>query len=202
MNINYALNQAAILSNIQRFSMIKLSAPESVLEHTGFVAITTMFITNYLKDNGEQINVEVALSKALVHDFDETVTGDLPRTLKYASTVLREEIYKIEKENMLQISKNIDGTTFFYILWSSAKDGNEGLIVEFVDFIAALYKMHNEIVLRGNITMKDNIFDGTRMMKRIGEFITVLTTRFKKSEDFFYKIEQDLTTKVNACLAS
>jgi putative hydrolase of HD superfamily len=54
---------------------------ESVAAHSYGVALTVMLLADEVKARGVEVNVERALRVALLHDLQETRTGDLPRTV-------------------------------------------------------------------------------------------------------------------------
>ena len=75
-SINSMFSLVTTLSGIRRFSLIKLVHQENVLEHTGMVAIFAYLIGARINARMEgMIDMERLLRKAIVHDFDECVTG-------------------------------------------------------------------------------------------------------------------------------
>lgn len=149
-----------------------MSLPESVLEHTGFVAMTCMFIADGLLAEGYNVDKGRLLSKALAHDFDEVVTGDIAKPIKYHSPALREMIAEVETENMQKITSDIGYRTLFHT-WYKSKDDPTGQIVALADTLSAVYKFHDEICRRGNLTMVKFMNDGIAHAVR-AKFIAVM----------------------------
>ena len=67
------------LSALTRYSQAHNITRESVLEHTAFV---TIFGASLCERIGH--DPKIVLQRAIVHDIDEIVTGDIPPTTKYA----------------------------------------------------------------------------------------------------------------------
>ena len=56
--------------------------PENVAAHSYGVAMVAMWLSDYLIERGEKIDVEKVLRMALLHDTGEAITTDLPKPLK------------------------------------------------------------------------------------------------------------------------
>lgn len=153
MNIKLFFDMSIKISSIKRYSQIHLSKEESVLEHTGFVVMLSHFIGSSI----DNIDIGLLLTKAVVHDIDEIVTGDIPYTTKYANSRITEEIKKVESDNMIKISKDIYGNDSAYMNWLNAKDDtNEGKIVKLSDILAVLFKIYFEHSNYGNIIISEH----------------------------------------------
>lgn len=141
------------LAGVQRFSLLKQVHKENCLEHTGMVAIFVLTLGTQIneRDPGENIavNMRIALSKAIVHDWDETVTGDVVRPTKYFSAALREEMYKLERSGMDNIAYKLEVSVLknYHV---TAKEGVEGYLVAFCDLLAATHRVWEEVLVNGN----------------------------------------------------
>lgn len=144
------------LSNVNRFSMATLASKESVLEHIGMVTLISLQIGENLKSEGCVINIEKLLIKSMIHDIEETVVGDLPRPTKHHSAELRNMISELEFEAATNVLKDANLSSYFHH-WNQSKDGPEGKVVAFVDILVVLMKFHDEIILRGNLSMMNMI---------------------------------------------
>ena len=182
MEINKFIMDISGLSCVQRFSQSHMAKPENVLEHSGFASLLSLFIGRSLIEGGADIDLGVLLSKALLHDFDEVITGDIAMPIKYHSEKLRTEIALLESEKMMELSGKYSISEFLFSTWDSSKIGIEGAIVSLVDTICALYKFHNEIVLRSNKTML-RIYD-EKIIKSIEEKIEYLMINLDTCFDF------------------
>ena len=104
---------------------------------------------NIEKEQIATIDYSSLLQKAIVHDFDELGTGDIPRVTKYADQACLERFKIIENKSIQQLEKFIDCDLLG--LWNSAKDSSlEGKLVKFADISAVVYKSWIEIVRKNN----------------------------------------------------
>lgn len=148
------------LSGVQRFSSQFLIKKENVLEHTAQVAMICHYIGSELNAEGYQVNMGELLSKALLHDIEESVTGDVIRPVKYSS----DEMYSLFKKQENVIAHNLIKSVYnddkdVYLTWYHAKDGEEGAIVAFADTMCAMYKIRSEINDFGNKSVASAMTD-------------------------------------------
>lgn len=139
------------MSSIVRYSQSSLCRPESVLEHTAFVACTSLIIGKKLNELGCEIDIEKLLKKCLVHDMDEVITGDIARSTKYHNEIIKEQLDILSYDAMETICEKTNVNLIED--WEFSKEGDEGKIVELVDALAVLWKAHDEVVMRGNKTI-------------------------------------------------
>lgn len=141
------------MSAINRFSQFRLVNPESVLEHTGMVAMMTMVLCDMA---GVPPNMELAsLRHALVHDVDEILTGDISNPTKYATPESEKVLSQVAAINMSIISNDYDFP--YYEDWDFGHNTKVHIIVKLADTIAVFYKAYQEIELFGNKSMKEAI---------------------------------------------
>jgi len=146
------------LSGTDRFSNAKLIHRESVLEHIGSVVLMCYFITRELKVHTIGcIDEADVLAKAAVHDVEEILVGDIPRTTKHSSVEAERLFAALEIQVMEKIAADLELSrqprAWFIEDHAKAKAGDEGLIVELADVLAVVYKVHEEAVERGNVSM-------------------------------------------------
>ena len=145
------------MSALDRFSQTRLVNPESVLEHTGWVCMCSYFITQELLSRGEIISMAEVLSKAVLHDIEEIVIGDISAPTKYANQGITNEIKALEHHAADSIFAELPHPIANLNLWAEAKQGKSGLIVHISDKLAVVYKAHQEIRLFSNLMMKANV---------------------------------------------
>ncbi len=149
-----AMKKTFILANnmacISRFSQSHLAKDESVLEHTAWVSLIAYRMAIELNAAGENLLIGMLLEKALVHDVDEVITGDIPRPTKYAYPELTEAMHRLEETNMGKISEDVFETDRPYIAWSESKLGKEGFLVKISDSMAVINKAWLECHKFGN----------------------------------------------------
>ena len=152
------------LSGVQRFSLIKQVHAENVLEHTGMVAIFAMTIVSQINERTimrrnedkelegamkELIPIAAVLTNAIIHDFDETVTGDVVRPTKYFSKELRDGFHALEMDGIAKIADKLQ-LAFLSDRHARAKDGIVGYIVAFADLMAAVHRVWEEVLVNHN----------------------------------------------------
>lgn len=163
MNLVKSFEALSAMSDVRRYSMVRLSCPENVLEHTAFVAIFCYLIAVEINNRSDTItgetyiDVAILLAKALIHDFEEIVTGDIPRPTKYHSPETRAMFSIIEDEGaerkLRELGLLVQSLSQINQTRKSSKDGREGLIVAVADTLAVVYKSWDEVLLRGNRSM-------------------------------------------------
>jgi 5'-deoxynucleotidase YfbR-like HD superfamily hydrolase len=154
MNIVKLFSVSQGMSAIQRYSQLHLLKSESVMEHTGFVCLFTYNICeeiNAASPDAHKLNTGKALQKAIVHDIDEVITGDIPRPTKYYSEESKALFDKISEAGIDQIIRELEIEKLnMKNDWKSSKSGREGAIVAFADLSSVVYKLWEEILMLGN----------------------------------------------------
>lgn len=155
--ISQVLTLSHRLSSIDRFTMEKLFSRESVLEHVGMVALFTLALTVELNARGADVDQAKALARAICHDLDEIVTGDVARPTKYAN---RRSVLMFGELSQLAIAKVAndlvhgdlekfsDAVREHFTL--AKTNDREGAVVALADILAVVAKVRDEVVLRGN----------------------------------------------------
>lgn len=160
MNLIRRINKTAReMCTIDRYSQTRLINPESVLEHTGFVCFCSLMIAGELNKVGECVDIANLMSKAAIHDIEETITGDISCPTKYANDEILAEIKKVERDAAEVICKYLDESKeqFLFQIWNEAKDGKDGFIVALSDKLAVVYKVQQEVEFFGNKTLQEHI---------------------------------------------
>lgn len=81
------------LSNIRRCGTLRMIHSQNVAEHSFYAAILAMEIMRELDArNFEGIDHGEVLEKVLLHDLEETITGDMPYPFKRSSKSMAEKI--------------------------------------------------------------------------------------------------------------
>lgn len=147
------------LSSIPRFVSNILGAPYTVGEHSFRVAIISMAIVDaYNQEHPEsKIDFEEVMKKALLHDIEESVTGDIPSPVK-AEGNLREMLRKanvtILKRDVLKDSPR---PMEYLSHWKKDKDGESGQVIKVVDKLEGLLAAYFE-VKNGNWHLQEALF--------------------------------------------
>jgi 5'-deoxynucleotidase YfbR-like HD superfamily hydrolase len=172
------------MSAIKRYSQLHLLKSESVMEHTGFVCLFTYILCekiNSVSDEEDKLNIGIALEKAVIHDIDEVVTGDIPRPTKYHSKESSKIFENIADDGIKQIISELDlgFQSRIELNWKTAKDDSEGAIVALADLASVVYKLWDEVILLGN---KKLILQG----KQVFTYVQNLSKEIEKNFHFTY----------------
>lgn len=154
--LSQILDIAFKMASLERYSQTHLAKTESVLEHTGFVCLLSYYLGTELIQEGHPVDMGLLLRKAVTHDIDEIITGDIPRPTKYYNEGVREALQEVERENMKHISDCLDNQ-YIYHDWDGAKIGPEGCIVAICDSMAVVYKAFYECIMLGNKSIADHV---------------------------------------------
>ncbi len=140
------------LSGVTRFSMLKQVHKENVLEHTGMIVIFAYVLGTRLNQAAgyNQFDIAMLLKKAIVHDWDESITGDVARPTKYYSTALRSELAALEADGIDNISISLK-LTELPMLHRDAKEGPEGSLIAFCDIACAIHRCWEETLIFSNM---------------------------------------------------
>lgn len=178
MNILKIISASSALSCMMRYSQTHLNKTESVLEHIGFVSFFSCLIGTELNSTiGEEyIDIGSLLQKAVLHDIDEIVTGDIPRPTKYFNEETRNTFEKIEKAGIkrLLINLELDNSELGEILesyWENSKEGEDGCIIAIADLAAVVYKVWEETIVGHNHMMIPHSINLINYLKSIEQKI-------------------------------
>lgn len=196
MNLIATFDMMSRMADVMRYSRIRLTTPESVLEHTAFVALMAFMIATEINVRSKSIPMDWVMAKALVHDgFDEIVTGDIPRPTKYYSPEIRAIFKKIGDEGAARVIVGLEISepaaamiTFFR---DRAKTGPTGVIVGLADTLAVVYKSWDEVLLRNNMSMCSVALSTLDDLNKISAEIEIEFAGMEDTLDFLHKIVHD-----------
>lgn len=140
------------LKDTWRYSAQPVIARENVAEHSFWTAIISAVIAMEIAPN---LAKEVTF-RALFHDIEECMTGDLVRDMKYASPEIRAAILKVETKFVDNLISNM-GRVGVQIrdVWSNAKDDTlAGRIVSIADALSVISYCTKEQEL-GNTNLRE-----------------------------------------------
>lgn len=87
---NFLFGPNRNLNQIIRFNTRQRSYDETVAAHVYFVSLYSLILADIAISNGQSVDVEKVLRYALLHDMEESSSGDIIRTFK----VKMKEAYK------------------------------------------------------------------------------------------------------------
>lgn len=148
------------LRYVHRFSSCRVGARETVAEHSFYTALYSLVIGEWVVANTDKpVDFGVLLRKAILHDCEEAVTGDINRIFKHFSNELAEAIntaaFKAFDKTWARVL-NKDARNHLRRWWVYSKEeGNEGDIVAFADYLSVLSYVVSEI-RSSNWTMREH----------------------------------------------
>lgn len=145
-------NDVYRLTSTIRFNNQQTIKQENVAEHSFMVAsIVEMFCSQY---NVEPETHLIALRYAILHDFPESETGDVIRSLKYGAGI-KDLIDAYEEKLMIEKFKHVSDT---YLSYSREENKFAHMIVKLADFISVHLYVKREKML-GNQNGRLQIID-------------------------------------------
>lgn len=137
--------------NVNRYSGIYQASPELLSVHIVDVQFLALMIARNFLMNSEPVNIGILLEKCLIHDIDETLTGDFTRLVKYSSKTCHDALEAVAESVVSEISKDIDKTNYILNIWKSSKDDTtEGYILKLCDMLSVIKKISKEVDFLGN----------------------------------------------------
>ena len=151
--LQFMLGSHKHLSHVIRYSTVPKISKESVAEHSFFVAFYVDLLCDYAEANGVKVDRAKAVSRALMHDAEESISSDLPYNVKHGSKGLLEQIQIINKACMKEmlscLPKEIAERR--YEIWVSAKSKDiEGQLVEAADSLSLMVYCIQEKIMGNN----------------------------------------------------
>jgi 5'-deoxynucleotidase YfbR-like HD superfamily hydrolase len=145
------------LTSIPRFTGSYLVQPQSGADHAFRVTmIALQMVDDYNSRNKKKISREEVLMKALLHDVEESVIGDLPSPVKYITPEFRESVRLVEEKVMKDMVLKDAGpkSKEYYKYWVEAKKDKSGKIIKIADKLEGFIKINFEI-RQGNAGLID-----------------------------------------------
>ena len=147
-----------------RYSSSRLMDPENLSTHVYEVVMIGLMLIDGIKSRSEgkeDIDVSLFLWKALFHDADETVIGDIPRPLKYASEGIHTSLESVAHSVASSLFEDTFSvqTPFVEEIYRDSKKGKEGKLVKLSDMLCVVKKSRVEIEKLGNLTFLDTILN-------------------------------------------
>lgn len=137
------------LAHVMRFNLKPQHFPESVADHSYFVAYIVAILLKLLEKQGIEVNKEKALQMALVHDMEEIYSGDIVTPFKYYSPEVTEAIKKVNQELIGDVFHDLpEDTAFHFIsLWNEEGKGEtiEAQVVKVADKLSLVSKCEEEV---------------------------------------------------------
>jgi 5'-deoxynucleotidase YfbR-like HD superfamily hydrolase len=90
------------------------------------------------------------MMRAVVHDMDEIITGDIVRPTKYASPEILVILKKLEEDSIGKVIERFDLPVRWEEDWRQAKKDNVGMLLKVADTLAVVMTCYREVTLYSN----------------------------------------------------
>lgn len=145
----FAHLQKRSLAHIVRFSAHAQNFPESVAEHSFFVAYITSVLCQLLKRKKVKIDSEKAVTMALVHDMEEMFSGDILGPFKHYSPEVTGAIRKVNEFLVKEVFAGLPDqlVSQFVSLWNEEGEQKaiEAQVVKVADRLSLIGKCSEEM---------------------------------------------------------
>ncbi len=137
------------LAHVIRFNSRPQHFPESVAEHTFYVAYFSSLLMSFLKEADEKVDEAKVLKMALVHDMEESFSGDILTPFKHFNEEIVQAIDKVNQQAIDLVFEDLPEKLRkeFIGLWAenSSHQTIESQIVKVADKISLLAKCWEEM---------------------------------------------------------
>jgi putative hydrolase of HD superfamily len=143
-------------AHIKRYHTTPMFTQESVAEHSHFVAMLTRILCQVLEEAGRPVDILRAVDLAMIHDYEEVISGDIISTFKHSDAEFIGLLHRLTDKAIDQVFEKLpDGLARYYAgLWRQHEVGGiEGEIVTVADKLAGL-AFAQEQVRMGNQFME------------------------------------------------
>lgn len=145
--VKFIFEHQTRLSCIIRFSNTPRQAPESVAEHSYYVAFLAMVIGDHLQKKGVKLDKLRLLQMALLHDMEEAISGDIIAPIKQGA--FKNELNKENVKNMLFLTTGLEEEKAYFSLWHEAGESAtvEAKVLKLADRMSCVIYCVREIHL-------------------------------------------------------
>ena len=147
------------LEEILRYQIRNKVKRESVAEHLFHVTLYSMIMCDMEKSRGAKIDTERVLKTAIIHDLEESETGDVPFVFKHQSDKFEHLVKDMGKDAIKGIFGKMENSDEYVKLWANQKDMDtiEGKIIFAADRLdVLLFAMREKAV--GNNTFDEIMY--------------------------------------------
>jgi putative hydrolase of HD superfamily len=121
---------------------------ESVAEHSHYVAMISRLICYTLEQAGQTVDTLRAVDLAMIHDYEEAISGDIISTFKHSDPEFLELLDRLTDRAIDQVFESLpeDLARYYTELWRQHSAGSiEGQIVSVADKLASLAFSHEQL---------------------------------------------------------
>lgn len=144
-----------MLHRVLRYSTLPVHYQEDVAQHSWYVSFYALVIYELIRefDPDCEIDKGTLLERAIVHDLDEMISGDVHRPFKYADKDMKDSMTKVALRLLLKWQTEAQLPSTVYHSAVDAKSGIEGEIIRLSDMLSVAsftienHKMGNTFVI-------------------------------------------------------
>lgn len=144
---SHLLNRS--LAHVKRFNNRPQHFPESVAEHSFYVAYFTQILCWLLEEEKTKVDSEKALQMALIHDQEEGFSGDILTPFKHFNDKVASAIREVNNETIEMMFEDLPEKmkTDFIALWKEeqARASIESQVVKVADGLSLITKCFEEM---------------------------------------------------------
>ena len=130
------------LDKVIRFSAKGRINDQTVAEHIFHASLYAMIMADLEIQMGNKVDVEKLLRATLIHDLEESLTGDIIFDFKHSDEKVAQDIKDLGRNFFKDMASHLPGnlSNKYADLWTNAKDENtiEGRIMHAADTFEAL----------------------------------------------------------------
>lgn len=141
------------LEHTYRYSGTKLVEAESLSQHIVDTIMMGLKIIDKINGISEKTLIEPSdyVMKAVYHDLEEVITGDIPRPVKYFNNSTLNSLRGVaDKVAVKFFDEQFNEGLVHYTIWDDAKRGDAGYILKLVDTLVVVNKVVKEVNLLHN----------------------------------------------------
>lgn len=179
--LNFFMRQRR-LAHIDRCNQYPKIKYYSVAEHSFFVTFFGMIFCDLINHERSlkgvmKVNVEEVLRRLLIHDQEESITGDILYSLHSSNPAFYSELEKVrnvsvETQSFAELPAPI--RDFYIRLWKSTKDDtDEGHLVSMMDKFEILLFSIQELSM-GNTSFKHIFREAVSILKKNCRFTPII----------------------------
>lgn len=164
-------------SDIKRYSGVDSIREEDILQHTTRVMIISYMLASKLREFGEEIDTGKLLEKGLLHDIDESLTGDIPRPVKYYTSEVLSGLRLMASESAKRLVNNAfdldekSSTDHIIKVIDECKEEKEGYLIKIADLLTVACKAYEEVVMLGNLKFLKVTNESVNYLKELSRSI-------------------------------
>jgi 5'-deoxynucleotidase len=140
---------------VKRWSLMRCTEPENVLEHSSIVALLALMAGHLAVRNGKRVNILNMVSYGIVHDQVETLCTDLISPVKYATPEMAAAYGQIEDMAQARLIATLPNELREDMKQYYALSGYEKGLAKACDRYSAYIKIAQEMAAGNSIEFGD-----------------------------------------------